>query len=104
MTKKIPEMYLKASFLGLLSTAPDMPAGSVGFGKVTSTTSKKVSIEVDDAIVKIDYDGSAPTVGSTLYFDANGKLVSMVVPAVPTQARQGSSTGAAHDVRPNSLY
>ena len=104
MSKKDTTLYLRPGMAELLSKKDGMPAGAVGFGKVVSADSAKVTLAVDDATVKVAYDGAKPLPDVVIYFDANGKMLAMEAPPARTPAPARATTGAAEIKSTNTLY
>jgi hypothetical protein len=104
MSKKDTVLFLRPGMAELLSKKADMPAGAVGYGKVLSTDTAKITLAVDDATVKVAYEGAAPQVDTVAYFNADGKMIAMEVPPKKAPQAARGSTGAARDERPSTLY
>lgn len=104
MSKKETTLYLRPGMAELLSKKADMPAGAVGYGKVLSADAAKVTLAVDDATIKIAYEGSKPLDGVVAYFNADGKMIALDAPPVQTRPAARSTTGAAEIDGPNTLY
>lgn len=101
--KKQAELFLKATHVALMDTGGKLPEGAVGSGRVIAHGGKTVTIEFADATIKSEYDGDALPYNTKLYFDATGKVVSMVKPEVKPATTRGN-TGAAKIPAVKTLY
>lgn len=102
MTKQTTELFLKASQIGLMSTDGKLPEGASGHGRVVASDGKKTSIEFEDATIRVDHNEQLPY-NTKVFFNAAGKMVSMIKPEVKPASTRGN-TGAAKIPAVKTLY